>query len=118
MASLALIVQAAPYRRRVARSDVDIALAAAALDFNIRVYFQGWSVMQLAARRNAAKALLPDGYRAWAALPDLADARIFAERKWLDFCHAAELGLILPVEALGGAEMKRSWRDCDHVLVL
>jgi len=118
MASLALIVQGAPYRRRVARSDLDMALAAAALDFNIRVYFPGHSVMQLAARRDVLKALLPKGYRAWATLPELAGARIFADRKWLDFCLAAELELILPVEALGEAEMKRSWRGCDHVLVL
>jgi sulfur relay (sulfurtransferase) DsrF/TusC family protein len=116
--SLALIVQSAPYRDRVARSDVDIALAAAALDFDIRIYFQGYSVMQLAARRNASKALLPKGYRAWAALPDLAGARIFAEQKWLDLCLAAGLELVLPVESLGAAEMKRSWRTCDHVLVL
>jgi len=116
--SLALIVQSAPYSGRVARADVDIALAAAALEFEIRVYFQGFSMLQLVARRNASNALLPTGYRAWAALPDLVDARIFAERKWLDVCQAAGLQLVLPVEALGEAEMVRSWRSCDHVLVL
>lgn len=117
-ASLALIVQSAPYKDRVARTDLDIALAAAALDFTISVYFQGHSVLQLAAQRNASDALLPAGYRAWAALPDLADARIFAEQNWLDLCRVAELELLLPVEALGEAAMRRSWRNCDHVLVL
>jgi sulfur relay (sulfurtransferase) DsrF/TusC family protein len=116
--SLALIIQSAPYRGRVARADVDVALAAAALDFQIRIYFQGLSVLQVAVRSNSPEALLPMGYRAWAALPDLADTRVFAERRWLDFCQAGKLQLLMPVEAMDESEMRRSWRSCDHVLAL
>ena len=116
--SLALIVRGAPYERRVARSDLDIALAAAALDITISVYFQGCSVMQLAAKRNVSEALLPAGYRAWAALPDLSGARIYAEQNWLDLCRTAGLDLVLPVTAMSEPDMKRYWRNCDHVLVL
>lgn len=116
--SLALIVQGSPYRDRVARVDVDMAIAAATLDFNVRIYFQGLSVMQLIAQRNPSEALLPKGYRAWAALPDLGSVRFFAERQWLDHCLAGELTLVLAVEALSDSEMRRSWRSCDHVLVL
>jgi sulfur relay (sulfurtransferase) DsrF/TusC family protein len=116
--SLALIVQSTPYQNREARADVDIALAAVALDFTIRVYFQGSSVMQLVDRRNPSDALLPKGYRAWAALPELGDVQIFAERQWLDFCREQKLELLLPVEALGETELKRSWRSCNHVMVL
>jgi len=113
-----LIVQNAPYQNREARADVDMALAAVALDFAIRVYFQGSSVVQLVDRRNLSDALLPKGYRAWAALPELGDVRIFAERQWLDFCREQKLELLLPVEALGAAEFRRSWRSCNHVMVL
>jgi len=116
--SLALIIQRDPYRDRVARADVDIALAAAALDFKIRIYFQGLSVLQLAARNVDPEALLPKGYRAWASLPDLADTRVFAEQRWLDFCQASGFELLMPVEALDEAEMRRSWRSCNHVLAL
>jgi sulfur relay (sulfurtransferase) DsrF/TusC family protein len=116
--SLALIVRNAPYRKRVARTDLDMALAAAALDFSIRVYFLGDSVMQLAAERDAGGAMLPAGYRAWAALPELADTRVFAEETWLDVCLAGGMDLVLPVEALSESRMRFSWRNCDHVLVL
>lgn len=116
--SLALIVQSAPYKARIARSDLDIALAAAALDFNISIYFQGASVLQLLAQRSVSEARLPKGYRAWAALPELADTRIFAEQKWLDLCLSDGMELVLQAEALSESEMKVSWRNCDHVMVL
>lgn len=115
---LALLVQAAPYENRIARTDADFALAAAALDFEIRIYFSGHSVLQLLSRRNAGDAGLPAGYRAWAALPDLGHARMFAEQRWLDFCRTRGLELLTPVEGLDAAGMRRSWRSCDHVVVL
>jgi sulfur relay (sulfurtransferase) DsrF/TusC family protein len=116
--SLALIIQRAPYRDRVARADIDIALAAAALDFQIRIYFLGLSVLQVAERDIDPEAMLPKGYRAWTSLPDLADTRVFAERRWLDFCQAGGIELLMPVEALEETEMRRSWRSCKHVLAL
>jgi sulfur relay (sulfurtransferase) DsrF/TusC family protein len=116
--TLALFIQSAPYKNRVARADVDLALAAAALDFNIRVYFPGRSAMQLVAQRNASEAQLPAGYRAWAALPDLASTRVFVEREWLDFCLERRLELVMPVESLDTQGFRESWRSCDHVIVL
>jgi sulfur relay (sulfurtransferase) DsrF/TusC family protein len=116
--SLALFIQSAPYKNRVARADVDLALAAAALDLDIRVYFPGHSAMQLVAQRNASEAQLPAGYRAWAALPDLAGSRVFVEQEWLDFCLGRGLELVMPVESLDAQGFRDSWRSCDHVMVL
>jgi len=116
--SLAIIVRNAPYRERIARADLDFALAAAALDFSVRVFFQGHSVMQLVAQRDVSEAMLPSGYRAWAALPELADARVFAESSWLDTCLLRGITLEMPVEALSPSQMEISWRGCDHALVL
>jgi len=116
--SLALFVTGRPYHNRVARADIDIALAAAALDFNLQIYFSGAAIMQLAAERNSADAQLPGGYRAWAALPDLAEAAIYVEQEWLEFCSARGIELVLPVGALSPAAMQRAWRGCDHALVL
>ena len=115
---LALIVNSPPYQKRVARADIDVALAAAALDFELHVYFSGRSVIQLATRRNATGALLPAGYRAWASLPDLTEARVYAEQRWVDFCEESGLELIMPVEALSLSRMKQDWRKCRHVMVL
>jgi len=115
---LALIVQSPPYRNRVARTEIDFALAAAALDFGIRVYFPGAAAMQLVVQRNPAVAGLPAGYRAWGALPDLAESRFFVEQRWFDLYQARKLDLAVPVEPLSAEDMRRTWRDSDHVLVL
>lgn len=115
---LALLVRGRPYRQRAARADLDLALAAAALDFDLDLYFLGAGLLQLAAGRDGAAALLPAGYRAWAALPDLTGLRAFAEREWLDRCARDSIELLLPVQALGAAEMKDRWRRCRHALLL
>lgn len=117
-ARLALLVRRPPYDHRVARAEADLALAAAALDFELCVYFMGNSMLQLVVQRAPANALLPAGYRAWAALPKLGNTRIFVESRWWKFCQAANLELVVPVEVLEADEMKRTWRDCQHVLVL
>ena len=115
---LALLVRGRPYRQRAARADLDLALAAAALDFDLDLYFLGAGLLQLAARRDGAAALLPSGYRAWAALPDLTGLRAYAEREWLERCARDSIELLLPVHALDAAEMADRWRWCRHALLL
>jgi sulfur relay (sulfurtransferase) DsrF/TusC family protein len=117
-AVLALIVRGHPWHHRAARADLDLALAAVAMDIDLEVYFLGGALMQLAAHRDSEDALLPPGYRAWAALPELAEARFYAEREWLDRCADAAIELILPVRALSAGQMRAGWRRCRHVLVV
>jgi sulfur relay (sulfurtransferase) DsrF/TusC family protein len=114
---LGLIVQGLPYGRRSARADLDLALAAAALDFRLDVFFLGGAVMQLAARRDAGGALLPRGYRAWASLGEYDGSRVHAEKHWLDFCLEQDIGLLMPVVPMSRPEMSLAWRRCDRVLV-
>jgi sulfur relay (sulfurtransferase) DsrF/TusC family protein len=118
VAGLALIVRGHPWQHRAARADLDLALAAAAMDFRLEVYFLGEALMQLAADRDSEAALLPPGYRAWAALPELADARFYGESEWLDRCASASIELTLPVRALSAEQMQAGWRRCRHALVL
>jgi len=115
---LGLLVYHHPYQNRVARSDVDIALAAAALDLEVHIYFSGRSILQLAEQKNISEALLPGGYRAWAALPDFGEAKLFAERQWMDYCDSKQIRLLMDVEVIAGAGMKLAWRRSDHVMVL
>ena len=114
---LALIVRGRPYARRAPRADLDLALAAAALDFGLDVYFVGEALLQLAAQRDAAAARLAPGYRAWAALPGLADVRMFAERDWLERCARSGIELLVPVEGLDAGQLRARWRACRHALV-
>ena len=115
---IALIVRSRPFAHRTARADLDFALAAAAMDFELEIYFVGDAVLQLADQRNADGAMLPPGYRAWAALPDLVSTRVFAEELWMERCREMGIGLLLPAEGLPVQQMSQAWRDCPRVMVL
>lgn len=116
--SLALLVQSRPYENRASRANLDLALAAAAMDIELYVYFAGAAIMQLASRRDCETALLPPGYRAWAALPELAETVIYGEQAWLDYCELMKTGLVLPVRALSAPDMSTHWRRHDHAMVI
>lgn len=116
--SLALLVHSSPYAHRVARADLDLALSAAALDFEIQVFFFGCSVLQLASERKPGEALLPGGYRAWSALPELAETAVYADKKWLEFCAGRGISLVMDVKGLTPSAMAEAWRKARHVMVL
>ncbi|MGD2127648.1 MAG: DsrE family protein [Lysobacterales bacterium] len=115
---LGLLVRSGAYAHRSARADVDIALATAALDIGLEVYFLGDSVTQLAATRDPGPALLPPGYRAWAGLPELGAAHLFAEQGWLERCEQLGLQLSMGVEGLDRDALLSRWRRCTHTMVL
>ena len=115
---LALLVRSPPYRHRAARADLDLALAAAALDFDLDLYFLGAAVLQLAAGQDGRAALLPAGYRAWAALPGLTGLRAFAQPEWVARCRCESIELLLPLQALSAREMAEGWRRCRHAWLL
>ena len=62
--TLGLLVARPPYAARAPRAELDLALAAAALDYRLEIYFLGSAVLQLADDRGAEPAMLPSGYRA------------------------------------------------------
>jgi hypothetical protein len=100
---------------------LDVALLAATLDFELRLFFNGASVMQLVPRSNTAAAQLPPAYRAWGSLPDLfesADLRAYAERAWLERLQLLQLHPCLPLQASTAEEMRHEWAACDRVMVL
>ena len=116
--SLALIVRRSPYQQRSSRLDLDVALAAAVMDFKVEVYFVGVALLQLIKTRDPAPALLPAGYRAWGSLPDLGDVAVFAENHWLAQFPEPDFSLVLPVTGIETVQMKAAWRRCDYSMVL
>jgi len=114
---LGLIIRGHPYARRAARTDLDLALAAAALDWKLDLFFIGPALLQLAADREPAGALLAGGLRGWSALPELAETRMFAERDWLKRCERDGIRLQVAVTALAADAMRAAWARCDRVLV-
>ena len=118
MADLALLVVSGPFARRAARAELDVALAAAALDYRLELYFSGEGLLQLARERDAVPALLPPGARGWAALPELGEVRAFAREDELARCEQLGIALILPVEPLPAALFRDRWRRAAQALVL
>lgn len=117
-AKLALLVRTPPGSSRESRAEVDLAMAALSMDFKVEVYFTGDAILQLAAEKDGAGARLPRGYRAWSALPELGDVRVYAEAGWISRLERLGVELLMPVEGLGFAQMKRRWRRCGQVMVL
>lgn len=115
---IALLVRSAPGRSRESRAEVDLALASLAMDAELDVFFIGDAILQLAESIDSRAAGLPAGYKAWAALPDLGEVRVFAEKRWVGRCERLGIELGTKVEPLGFARMKRDWRRCDQVLVV
>lgn len=115
---LALLVRSPACSTRESRAQLDVALAALSLDFSVELYFVGDAVLQLAADRRGAEAGMPAGFRAWAALPELGEVKVFAEAAWIARCEQGGTEWLLPVEGLGHARMKTAWRECDRVVVL
>lgn len=116
--SFCLLVTNGPFAGRAARADLDVAMAAAAMGHRLEVYFLRDALLQLSTAADGAAALLPAGLRAWSALPELGEVRIFAEQGRLD--RWRDLGLVfpLPVEALDEDGMRTRWRTAEKVMVV
>lgn len=117
-AGLALLVTRGPFSSRDARAELDVAMAAAALDRRLELFFIGDGLLQLARERDAGPALLPPGARGWAALPELAAVRAFASDEDLRRCERLGIEFILPVEPLPAESLRRRWRRAAQAMVL
>jgi len=122
---LGLVVRSPVYEQRSPRTQLDVALLAATLDFRLSLYFVDAAVLQLVQgtepKPDTASALLPGGYRAWASLPDLfeqTELNAFAEPECLERLRRLGMQTCLPLQAGTAAEMRLDWAACDKVLVL
>ena len=116
--AVALVIRSVPYQQRSARSQLDVALLAAALERPVQLYFLGAAVLQLLAERDLQAAALAPGYRAWASLPELTAVTVYAEPAWIDFAASHSLPLVLEPEPMDADAMGNAWRGCAAVMVL
>jgi hypothetical protein len=118
MPVIGLVVRSGPYQQRSARSQLDVALVAAALEAPLRLYFLADAALQLVGERDSRPAGLPAGYRGWASLTGMTKVSAFVEPAWLE--RMAELGIepLLPVKARSRAGMRADWQQCARLLVL
>jgi len=116
--TIGLVIRTGPYQQRSARSQLDVALVAAALERPLRLYFLGQAVFQLVERRNLDEASLPPGYRAWGSLPGLTEVTAFAEPAWLEHAKLPGQNPVLPAAPMVLAQMRLDWQACDKLLIL
>lgn len=115
---LALLVVSPPHARRDARAALDAALAAAALDRQLDVFFIGDGLLQLARERSPGDALLPGGHRGWAAVPELGAVRLLAEAEDVRRLQAQGIEFAVPVEPLAADALRRRWRRAARAMVV
>lgn len=118
MPVIGLIVRSAPYLQRSARSQLDVALVAAALEAPLRLYFLADAALQLAGGRDARSAGLPAGYRGWASLTEMTRVSAFIEPGWLERMSALGITTLLPAVARSKDQMRADWHKCARLLVL
>ena len=116
--SICLLLTAEPFAGREARAELDVAMAAAAMDHRLEVYFLGDALLQLADGAQGSQALLPSGLRGWSAVPELGEVRMFAEESQL--ARLEDLGItpVAEVQALDEAGMRSRWREAAKVLLM
>lgn len=112
---LALVVRSDPLADRSARAQLDVALAAAAMDVPLEVFFVGAGARHLASASSTASAGLPSAQRAWPALAGLTAVAAWAEPEIAD---AADPHGDWVVRPLALADMAARWSACRWVLVL
>lgn len=113
-----MIVRQAPYQQRSARTQLDVALAAATLELPLELFFLGNSVWQLAAERNIQAAGLPRGLKGWGALAQMTEVTFFADQAQLQLMRDAGVETTVGIEAMNPGNMTRRWRGCKRVLTL
>ncbi len=116
---LGLVVRQGPGNGRGDREQVDFALAAAAMEIELELFFLGEGLLQLIDTRTAdPEHGVPPGHRAWAALPEMTALRAFAEDGVVAQWQGQGISLLLPVEPLSAAEMNARQLECHRMLVL
>ena len=116
---LALVVRSGPYQGRSARDQLDVALAAATLEYSLELFFLGQGALQLLEGQQPGEAGFPPGGRGWKSLPALTTVRAWVEQGEAERLAAAgRSSLLLDVNELGAAEMAERVAACEWVWVV
>lgn len=113
-----MVVRQAPYSQRSARTQLDVALAAATLELPLELYFLGDAVWQLASARNNRDAGLPGGLKGWGALAQMTEVKFFGEADEVRLLESAGADTTVSLVSMDLAEMASRWRHCKRVMAI
>jgi tRNA 2-thiouridine synthesizing protein C len=113
-----LIVRSAPFQGRSGRDQLDLALAAGSLGFELELFFIGDGVLQLLGGRACDAAGLPGGIRGWQSLPELTPVTAWVSRAEYSALAGPDTEWMLEVQPAGVSEMSRRVLDCAPLMVV
>ena len=113
-----LIVRSAPFQGRSGRDQLDLALAAGSLGFELELFFIGDGVLQLLGGRACDAAGLPGGIRGWQSLPELTPVTAWVSRAEYSALAGPDTEWMLEVQPAGLSEMSRRALDCAPLMVV
>ena len=115
---IGLVVRSGPFTGRSARDQLDLALTAATLDYDLDLFFTGAGVLQLLADHDPHAAGLPKGSKGWKSLPTLTGVRAFITPVEWQRSRDAGQNLLLDVSPLDPGGMASLIARCRRVLVV
>ena len=115
---IGLVVRSGPYQGRSSRDQLDIALAAATLGLELKLFFTGEGVLQLLADRDARKSMLPGSLRGWKSLPALTSVTAWVAESALASFVEPDAELILKVKRASQREIALRLAGCDQAMVI
>jgi len=115
---MALIIRSGPFSRRSARSQLDMALAAASLEIQLELFFIGPGVLQIITGGEPAAAGLPSGLKAWKSVAELTEVKAWVPDGQWPAIQACGQPMLLNARPLAADEMRARWAGCDRALVI
>jgi sulfur relay (sulfurtransferase) DsrF/TusC family protein len=106
-----LIIRSGPSGGHSARDQLDVALAAASLEFELELFFLGAGIQQLRSGQDQN----PAGHKGWKALPGLTRVNAWAlDSGW----KYSEEAMSLEVTTVNSAELAARIAGCSRIMVV
>ncbi|NND45598.1 MAG: hypothetical protein HKN58_09760 [Xanthomonadales bacterium] len=114
---IGLVVRSAPYCGRSGRDQLDLALAAASMGYEVELFFTGPGALQLLPGQQPESAGLPPGIRGWPSLVELGPVHAWVlEDQHQELCALAR-EFTLELQPATGEMLAERIARCDHVVV-
>ena len=97
---------------------MDIALAAATLDYELELFFIGRGALQLLGTHDPTAAHLPRGSRGWKSLPGLTGVKAWIEPGVAATLDQPGQSLLLPAQELAPSLMAERLAACSRAWVV
>ena len=114
--TLGLVISRAPWEGRSGRDSLDIALAAATLDWSVDIYFCAGGLRQLLAAQSGVDAGLPGSPKAWKMLPELSAVRFIADPCEMKFWQEQGAEFVVPLLPLSKSVWGIEQSGCHRLL--